>query len=151
MTEQESVFLHLLNHNDEKSNQFFYEFFSIYKPLAVRNHNLQKDSKSLFCFSFYTRKFYINYIKKVYEYLQADSQDAKDTILNLFEMIYIVIEMKKEYAMKIMGSVIEPSDNISEKITFSMVLNLMLLDKDESISNLIIRNKRLLYQPDIDD
>lgn len=108
---------------DEKSEQFFNEFFAIYKPLS-------SDSKSLFAVTFFMKGIHLAYLKKSYEYLSQKDPD-RHKILNLIEMLGVIVMSKKENSVKLFNTKVEVGDL---KVTFSTVLNLMLADPLESIS-----------------
>lgn len=116
---------------DDRADQFFNEFFSIYKNLSVTAQITQPESKYLFCFSFFHAKLHINYLAKIHECLRTDTQESRTKILNPMELISMLAISKKENAVKIFqcSFLVAPS---SEKVTFPLILNRILLDPLES-------------------
>ena len=107
---------------DDRSNQFFNEFFSIYKSLA-------SESKLLFGMAFFLKNLHSLYIEKLYQFLKYESSENKPKVLNLIELLGILITTKKDNANKIFATKIKVGD---EDVTFSQVLNLILRDPLES-------------------
>lgn len=115
------MFLHLLEQINSQSEQFFNEFFSIYKPLS-------NDSKALFAVTFLMKNLHIHYMEKTFHYLKSRAPD-RHKVLNLVEMLTILVTSKKENAVKLFNSKFEVE---GEKASFSTILNLMLADPLES-------------------
>lgn len=115
------MFLRLIELLDESSDQFFNEFFAIYKPLS-------NDSKALFAVTFFMKNLHSAYILKSYIFLKERSE-RRHKILNMVEMLGLLVTSKKENAVKLFSTKVEHGD---ERITFSMVLNLMIADPLES-------------------
>lgn len=106
---------------DDASDQFFNEFFAIYKPLS-------NDSKALFAVTFFMKNLHSAYILKSYLFLKERAEN-RHKILNMVEMLGLLLTSKKENAVKMFSTKVEHGE---ERVTFSMVLNLMIADPLES-------------------
>lgn len=122
LTENNSVFLHLLELMDDSSDQFFNEFFSIYKPLS-------NDSKALFAVTFFMKNLHVLYMEKIYRYLKTKAAD-RHKMLNPVEMLTLLVTSKKENAVKLFNAKTEVD---GDKVSFSTILNLMLADSMEKL------------------
>lgn len=132
LTENNGVFEHLLEDLSPEGDQFFNEFFAIYKAMPAD----LGESKAFFGMAFFMTNLHSKYIEKAYLWAKEGSPDQKRRMLNVVELIGIIITSKKENATKIFSykRIIssENSDRPQEKVTFSEVLNLMLLNQEES-------------------
>lgn len=124
LTENNGVFMHLLDLMDEKSDQFFNEFFSIYKPLS-------NDSKALFAVTFFMKNLHVHYMEKSYGYLRQRTPD-RHKALNLVEMLMLLVTSKKDNAVKLFNTKTEVN---GERVSFSTILNLMLADPMEKLQD----------------
>lgn len=122
MTENNGVFLHLLDLLDDSADQFFNEFFSIYKPLS-------NDSKALFAVTFFMKNLHAHYMEKTYSLLKPRAPD-RHKALNLVEMLMLLVTSKKENAVKLFNAKTEVE---GERVSISTILNLMLADPMEKL------------------
>ena len=81
---------------DDSCDQFFNEFFSIYKPLS-------NDSKALFAVTFFMKNLHVLYMEKVYRYLKSKAAD-RHKVLNPVEMLTLLVTSKKENAVKLFNA-----------------------------------------------
>lgn len=123
LSENNSVFQYIVDELEGDAEQFFVEFFSIYKTL-------QADSKILFAVSFFMKNLHQKFMEMIFELIAADDAIKKQRIVNLIELLGLIISSRKENAAKLFKSEVEIQ---GKKISFSFILNMLLLDNQDKI------------------
>ena len=99
------------------------EFFTIYKSLSA-------ESKLLFAVSFFMKGYNLRYMEKIIELLGSEEEEQRPKIVNLMELLALVLASKKENAVKLFKSEVDIKGN---KVSFSLILNMLLLDHQERV------------------